>query len=48
MVLLAVDLNARKGLECVELIKGEGGQASFVQANIANRDAIEEAVGVAA
>jgi NAD(P)-dependent dehydrogenase (short-subunit alcohol dehydrogenase family) len=39
-----VDLNEEKGAECVELITGAGGAARFVKANIAKREAIEEAV----
>ena len=39
-----VDLNGDKGAECVELITEAGGEASFFRANIAKRDAIEEAV----
>jgi NAD(P)-dependent dehydrogenase (short-subunit alcohol dehydrogenase family) len=42
-----VDLNEDKGVECVELIRADGGDAAFVKANIAKRDAIEEAVGSA-
>jgi len=43
-----VDLNEVKGRACVELIATAGGAAAFVKANIAKRDAIEEAVTAAA
>jgi NAD(P)-dependent dehydrogenase (short-subunit alcohol dehydrogenase family) len=43
-----VDLNEAKGLECADLIREAGGQATFVKANIAKREAIEEAMAVGA
>lgn len=46
-IVTVVDLNEEKGHECVELIAGESGRASFVRANIAKRDAIEAAVAAA-
>lgn len=39
-----VDLNEAKARECVDMIGAAGGQASFVLANVAKREAIEEAV----
>jgi NAD(P)-dependent dehydrogenase (short-subunit alcohol dehydrogenase family) len=39
-----VDLNEEKGRERVELIRAKDGQAAFVKANVAHRDAIEAAV----
>jgi NAD(P)-dependent dehydrogenase (short-subunit alcohol dehydrogenase family) len=39
-----VDLNEDKGTECVDLINDAGGRATFFKANIAKREAIEEAV----
>ncbi|BBZ71759.1 short-chain dehydrogenase [Mycobacterium paraseoulense] len=39
-----VDLNGEKGLERVERIRGNRGQASFIRANVAHRDAIQAAV----
>lgn len=42
-----VDLNEEKGAECADVIKAEGGHAAFVRANIAKREAIEEAVAAA-
>lgn len=46
-IVTVVDLNEEKGRECVELITGDGGRAAFVKANIAKREAIEEAVAAA-
>lgn len=43
-----VDLNEEKGAECLALITEAGGEAAFVKANIARREAIEEAVAAAA
>jgi NAD(P)-dependent dehydrogenase (short-subunit alcohol dehydrogenase family) len=39
-----VDMNERKGHECVERIRTNLGQASFIRANVASRDDVESAV----
>jgi NAD(P)-dependent dehydrogenase (short-subunit alcohol dehydrogenase family) len=39
-----VDLNAERGEECAELVRGDGGTAAFTRANIAKDDDIEQAI----